>query len=714
MKNITKHIALFLVFAFFLSALVIIPAPIEAEAAEVKTYIGDMTISISGIDWTDSLNTQNHLMVIKPGSALNGAYFDRLYAVYDSTKGGYVVTEKAGTHWSYSRTVASNAIGLAISNQPLTTRGAEFTRANYKIWQQIRVGDILTFSNVNLTTGAITTSGEFGTDSFVSNAKVHVTTVRDDAAATTGFSDKTIVALGDSVTAGGRWTEEVEIDLNTRIVNVGTPGALTDNGLTYFPDHVTANNPDIVFIKYAINDTAQYTIAESNLTRFKNNLRTLCDMTLEIGALPILITTNKIQLSDSSKYQVVGGLYSFYPRFITAIKEVAAEYDTYCIDLYNQVWASLTAADYLMDSVHPNKEAYLLEANYIKSFLRQNEAGIIAKVNSVSGKVEGLPEAATNYATAANGGSYMYPTTAYPGGSGYYSYAYYGDNANQGGAYFSGKLNDKVLPADSLPNTSNTNWAVYFSGVTTPKIYFKLSEAVYLNSLKLYTRNGTSGGINYNGAVISSVSISSDGSNYTTTSAYTSKTTATGTLNTLVKLTFNQAIKAKYVCVTLATTTDRTAIGEVEIWGDTKLYGVEADPFELVDGSSHVMDEKYLTLSAEELAPAAVISQFKCEVSIEDANGNALASTDVVGTGAVVVQKDGSGNVIASVTVIVVGDADGDASVTTTDYMLIKLGIINSSAFDDHFGIASDYDGDDDVTTTDLMLMRFRFMGKIS
>lgn len=703
MNRMTKHIALFLAFSCLLSVFVF-GASKKVEAAEVETYIGDMTISISGIDWTDSNNTQNHLMVIKPGSALNGSYFDRIYAVYDSSKGGYVVTEKAGTHWSYSRTVATGAIGLAISYQPLTTRGAAFTRENWKIWQQIRVGDILTFSNVDLTTGEITTSGTFGSDDFVSTAKVHVTTVRDDAAATTGYTGKTIVALGDSVTAGGRWTEEVEANLNTRIVNVGTPGALTDNGLTYFPTQVTPNNPDIVFIKYAINDTAQYTIAESNVTKFKENLRTLCDMALDIGALPILITTNKIQLTDSSKYEVVGGLYNFYPRFISAIKEIAEEYDTYCIDLYNEVWADLTAADYLMDSVHPNKTAYLLEADYIIEFLTNNEEGIIAKVNAVSGKVQGLPEATTNYALEANGGSYMYPTTAYPGGASYYTTAYYGDNSNKGGEYFSGKLNDDVLPADSIPNSSNTNWAVYFSGVTTPKIYFKLSDSVYLNSIKLYTRNGTASGINYKGATINSVSLSDDGSTYTVTSAYTSKTTASGTLNTVIKLSFDEAVKARYVCITLDTTTDRTAVGEVQIWGDTVLFGVEDDPFELVDGSVYTLGDGYLTLPGADKTASEVAAQFKCAVTVTDAAGNAVSSDTAVGTGFTVTKTDGT--VTESAAVVLPGDLDGDTSVTTTDYMLIKQKILNGVDVDDCYSRAADCVSDGAVTTADMMLLR--------
>lgn len=706
MKNFTRRISLFLAFVFVLS-LGVFTAPKEttASAAEVKTYIGQMTISISGINWTDSLYTQNQLMYIKPGSTLNGAYFDRIYAVYDSSKGGYVVTEKAGTHCTYSKTVASGAIGLALSYQPLGNTGEAFTRENWKVWQQIRVGDILTFSGIDLATGSFTSSGTWGTSSFTSNAKVSVTTVRDDAAAKTKFSGKTIVALGDSVTAGGRWTEETEIALNTRIVNAGTPGARTDEGLGYFATHVAPYNPDIVFIKYAINDTAQYTIAESNLTNFKNNLRELCDMCLEIGALPILITTNKIRLSDSSKYSVVGGLYTFYPRFITAIKEVAAEYDTYCIDLYNQVWSSLTAdSNTLMDSVHPSGSSYEKEIAYIVKYLKDNQDGIIEKANSVSGEVVGMPSATTNYALSSQGAQYKYDGS-YPGGSAYYNTAYYGDNGNQGGAYFSGKLNDNTTPADSIANANNTKWAVFFAAATTPTVTFKLSKKVYLNNVSILCLNGTGSGITYVAPVVSAVYTSNDGVNFTPTTAFTNKLSTAGTISARIKLSFTQAISAQYVRVVFATPADRTAIGEIQIWGDTSLFGVENDPFELIDGSKHQLSDDYATINGIGISVANIKAQFKCEVSLFDISGKAVSDTGYIGTGFSVVQYDGAGQVLNTVVIVIPGDLSGDGNINTTDMAAVRR-MLDTVGASDVEKEAADITGDSVVNTTDYLTLR--------
>lgn len=704
MKNTVRHIALFLTFVFVLSAVVFVNNATPAQAAEVKTYVGDMTISRGSIGWNAG-EYENQLMLVKPGSTLNGLYFGKVYAVYNSSVGGYVVTEKAGLHCSYSKTVATGAVGLAISYQPLTTTGSDFARANWFVWQQIRIGDILTFENVDVATGTVNVSGTFGNSDFVSTSKVKVTTVRDSNAAKTAFTGKTIVSLGDSVTAGGAWTEAVEIAINSRVINASTPGARTDEGLGYFEKQVAAHNPDYVFIKYAINDCIQYTITDNTLPNYKQNLRDLCEMSLAIGALPILITTNKVQASDSSRYANYGGLYNYYPQYIQAIRDVAAEYNTFCIDIYSGVWASLTPSSYLIDTVHPNTAGYTLEANFISNYLITNQDAIAAAAAAISGNTDGMPAAATNFALASNGGSYMYPTTTYPGGTAYYSNAYYGDNANQGGSYFNGKLNDGVIPADGIPNNSNTNWAVYFSGASNPSITIKLGGAAYLNNISFIGRNGAASGITYIMPVISSIELSNDGVSFTATTAFSSRTTVYSGVNHKLKLSFNEVLKASYIRINLSTPTDRTAIGEIEVWGDTKAPEGSV-PFELVDGSDYKKDDINLTLNAAMISGSAVKAQFQCEVTVLDSKGVAIADGAYVGTGFSVVTYGADGSITNSVVVVVPGDADGDAAITNTDYLALRSKVLaNSTNITTCFDKACDYSQDGGITSVDILAL---------
>ncbi len=346
-------------------------APQKAEAANVTTYAGDLYITKMNNLWTEP--TTNALMLVTPGNALSGLYYDRVYAVYDSAKGGYVVQSKVATHVSADTiTVASNAIGLAMSYQPGGSNlEPEYARKNWEAWQQIRVGDILKIgSGIDLTNKTVSTSGTWGTD-FVSNGKIGVYTVRDDAAPKTAFTGKKIVALGDSVTAGGGWVDAIEERYNCEIINSGTPGDRTDEALTRFDSVVAAHDPDIVFIKFCLNDCIQYYISTDTLPNFQNNLRTLYNKCKALGAEVVFMNTNSCKVSNwasNSRYTVVGGFTTYFDEFQASIGEVAAELDCHFIDVYAQ-WKGKDYNSYLMDTVHPNKAGYELDKTAIFNYL---------------------------------------------------------------------------------------------------------------------------------------------------------------------------------------------------------------------------------------------------------------------------------------------------------------------------------------------------------
>lgn len=346
-------------------------APTKTEAADVTTYVGDLYITKMNNLWTDP--TTNALMLVTPGNALSGLYYDRVYAVYDSTKGGYVVQSKVATHLSAdSITVASNAIGLAMSYQPGGTNlEQDYARKNWEAWQQIRVGDVLKIgSGIDLTNKTVTTSGTWGTD-FSSSATIQVHTVRDDSLPKTAFTGKKIVALGDSVTAGGGWVDAIEERYNCEIINSGTPGDRTDEALTRFDTVVAAHDPDIVFIKFCLNDVIQYTITTNTLPAFKNNLRTLYQKCKELGAEVVFMSTNNCKMSSwesSSRYTSVGGFIPYFNEFQASIGEVAEELGCHFIDVYAQ-WKDQEYTGYLMDTVHPNNAGYERDKTAIFNYL---------------------------------------------------------------------------------------------------------------------------------------------------------------------------------------------------------------------------------------------------------------------------------------------------------------------------------------------------------
>lgn len=137
------------------------------------------------------------------------------------------------------------------------------------------------------------------------------------------------------------------------------------------------------------------------------------------------------------------------------------------------------------------------------------------------------------------------------------------------------------------------------------------------------------------------------------------------------------------------------------------------DRFVLKDDAKEVLTDKYLKTITEGDTAKNVSGKFKCAVTVLNSKGQALADGDQVGTGCKVVKYSANQEIANAVDVVLAGDADGDAYVSTSDYMLIKLFIINAYTVEDCFDMACDYNSDDDVSTTDLMLMKIHFKNQV-
>ena len=371
---------------------------------------------------------------------------------------------------------------------------------------------------------------------------------------------------------------------------------------------------------------------------------------------------------------------------------------------YEDSTSAANSSDFYEGSVSGHSYFYYGDTSYVypSDHGYNSEGGGNTDINT------GLPAAAKNFFAASNGGTYKYPTTNYPGGSSYYTYEYYGDNANQGGSYMTGKLNDGVVPSDASPS-GETRWSVIFNSNGRPELYLKLSEKAYLNNISIiyrYTGLYSDIGLSYLGVGSSE--------SYTTTVAYNVTKQVYSGSNYKMTITFNAPVQAQYIKILLSgpsTDATRYALGEIQVWGDTKLPVTDV-PFELTDEADggYELGESYLTLSQLLTPTETVAEQFKCEVTILNHKGEVLAEGAQVGTGCKVVKYSSDGEIVNTVDVVVVGDTDGDAYVSTSDYMLIKLFIINSRVVESCYDMAGDYDTDDAVSTTDLMLMKMYFM----
>jgi hypothetical protein len=104
-----------------------------------------------------------------------------------------------------------------------------------------------------------------------------------------------------------------------------------------------------------------------------------------------------------------------------------------------------------------------------------------------------------------------------------------------------------------------------------------------------------------------------------------------------------------------------------------------------------------------------LLSQFEnTGLKVTDKNGKELANTDAVGTGAKVNLYDGS-TLIDSLTVVILGDVDGNAAINTTDYMRVKAAFLGEFSFNEVENVAADVDENGKINGTDYMKIKGQF-----
>lgn len=138
-----------------------------------------------------------------------------------------------------------------------------------------------------------------------------------------------------------------------------------------------------------------------------------------------------------------------------------------------------------------------------------------------------------------------------------------------------------------------------------------------------------------------------------------------------------------------------------------KLIVVDETPsFMLVDDSDYTLNDKFVTVRQTATTAAAINAQFQCNVSLFDNADNAIGEDGIVGTGCVVKQFNSLGELLNSVTLVVVGDVDGDSIITASDAICQRMMLTESSAFGEAFKEAADLNGDTTINSADYIEMK--------
>ena len=138
----------------------------------------------------------------------------------------------------------------------------------------------------------------------------------------------------------------------------------------------------------------------------------------------------------------------------------------------------------------------------------------------------------------------------------------------------------------------------------------------------------------------------------------------------------------------------------------------DPDKLILADNATCKVEEGLLKNISLNTTAKALLSQFKNKkLELLDSGGNALADTDPVGTGTTVnLYLDGK--LVDTVTVVILGDLDGNGRITSTDYLRLKASIMGSYTLDKAAAVAGDVDLNGSLNTTDYLRIKAHFLGE--
>ncbi|SEJ29224.1 Lysophospholipase L1 [Dyadobacter sp. SG02] len=167
----------------------------------------------------------------------------------------------------------------------------------------------------------------------------------------------TIVMYGNSITAQGKW---VELLGRMDVMNNGLPGLTSYHFLKLIQSHVIDLHPKVCFIKGGINDITVGVAQE----RIQANFKTMLEMLIQNGIMPV-VTLTVYQQNDPSSKKQVDALNAFLVSFCTQKNITYIDLNPYISD------STGLRAEYAVDQTHLNTKAYEIWAREIRMVLKE-------------------------------------------------------------------------------------------------------------------------------------------------------------------------------------------------------------------------------------------------------------------------------------------------------------------------------------------------------
>lgn len=190
-----------------------------------------------------------------------------------------------------------------------------------------------------------------------------------------------LVVFGDSITALGSWGRTVAEECNMRFFNGARGGITSAEGIARFDAFVAARDADFVTLCFGMNDLLMTAPDTPKVTpeQFKQNMITLVEKTRQIGAVPILLTTNTLnsdifftsQGQDSSWY-TGRDIDQWLNTYNDMTRAVAKETECLLIDLHSECLKYTVDKVVCADGIHLNESGNKLFADTVSAALKES------------------------------------------------------------------------------------------------------------------------------------------------------------------------------------------------------------------------------------------------------------------------------------------------------------------------------------------------------
>ncbi len=187
----------------------------------------------------------------------------------------------------------------------------------------------------------------------------------------------TMVVYGDSITAEGTWPLEVSKNTNMYHFNGGLQGLNTERAVAQFQTYVADRNPDYVVFNFGHIDMQRKKNGPGvALEDYKANLKKLCEDTVAIGAIPVLLTPNTMEetewrgsfMQNKKDYADDGGPAKVLEMYCDAVRAVAAEGGYDLVDVHAEMSKYEPTEVLKAGGVFPNDKGNKVIADVLTTF----------------------------------------------------------------------------------------------------------------------------------------------------------------------------------------------------------------------------------------------------------------------------------------------------------------------------------------------------------